>query len=486
MSNVWISVDLLKLHWEKSWCVYFFYSFLHPPRVKSNFRRIKMNTFKIKDERNERFMKIPTELMYQKLSSESKLLYMFLLNKMELSRKNANVNKKGEIYVVFSRKEAMKILEFSDKTCTKTFKQLSNAKLIKESRRRGLANIIYIGKIGEKINVEKIDVYKIDDERNEQFIKFPVALLSYKKKEISYESKLLYALLLDRMELSREKGWINEKEEIYMFFERKEVMRIFDISYKTCSKIFKQLSELKLIKEIRRRDDPNIIYIGKIDTEECVNLPVNNLEKKREVIKSRSAQEHRSKNRKIVNFETVSKREKSTILNRKNLRDTKDSKTDVNKTDNLSFYNDKQSGNRQNDLRSFFENKIELIKNSLKQDAFAEHEKLCECNPFIFPMVFKDAMKLVNPQLIKVFEKLCELMIDICGCKNNFKINGEVKPANIVKSAIMKLEPDEIHSVANKILDPDVDIESKRNIRAYIISMLYNEKSLMNQYKYAV
>lgn len=98
------------------------------------------------------FYQVPKELFtnlnYSNLSSDSKLLYSLLLDRLLLSMKNKWIDNDGKIYLIFSRKEAGELLNLSDKTITKAFKQLNEVKLIYE-KRLGFKknNIIYVGKI---------------------------------------------------------------------------------------------------------------------------------------------------------------------------------------------------------------------------------------------------------------------------------------------------------------------------------------------------
>ena len=106
------------------------------------------------------FYQIPKELFinpyYKNLSSDSKLLYALLLDRLSVSMKNQWIDEDGNIFLVFSRKEAQEKLNLSDKTVTKAFKQLTSVKLIYE-KRQGFRknNIIYVGKINH-ISTEKI------------------------------------------------------------------------------------------------------------------------------------------------------------------------------------------------------------------------------------------------------------------------------------------------------------------------------------------
>lgn len=83
-----------------------------------------------------KFYMIPKELFvnerYTSLSPAAILLYGILLDRLTLSIKNNWIDKNGNVYLIFTRKEIQKLLHISDKTCTKVFKELVNAKLLLE------------------------------------------------------------------------------------------------------------------------------------------------------------------------------------------------------------------------------------------------------------------------------------------------------------------------------------------------------------------
>lgn len=108
------------------------------------------------------YYQIPKELFinpyYKDLNSDSKLLYSLLLDRLSISMKNNWIDEEGNIFLIFSRKEAQEKLNLSDKTVTKAFRQLSNVKLIYE-KRQGFRknNIIYVGKINHISNANIIN-----------------------------------------------------------------------------------------------------------------------------------------------------------------------------------------------------------------------------------------------------------------------------------------------------------------------------------------
>lgn len=99
------------------------------------------------------YYQIPQELFVnslykEKLNSDSKILYAFLLDRLSLSQRNHWFDEYGRVYLIFTREEVQNKLCLSEKTVTKAFKQLLEVNLIAEKRQGlGKPNLIYVGKI---------------------------------------------------------------------------------------------------------------------------------------------------------------------------------------------------------------------------------------------------------------------------------------------------------------------------------------------------
>lgn len=121
-----------------------------------------MKLYKINETLEHTYYQMPQELFdnkkYKSLSIEAKVIYSFLLNRMNLSKINKWTNEKGEIYLIYTRKEIQNKLNLSDKPVTRAFKELRETNLIKEER-QGFwkPNLIYIGKI-EQEEVQHDDI----------------------------------------------------------------------------------------------------------------------------------------------------------------------------------------------------------------------------------------------------------------------------------------------------------------------------------------
>ena len=109
------------------------------------------------------YYQIPQELFVnssykEKLNSDSKILYAFLLDRLTLSQKNHWFDEDGRIYLIFTREEVQDKLCLSEKTVTKAFKQLTDTNLIAEKRQGlGKPNLIYVGKIQHEEIINDIE-----------------------------------------------------------------------------------------------------------------------------------------------------------------------------------------------------------------------------------------------------------------------------------------------------------------------------------------
>ena len=109
------------------------------------------------------YYQIPQELFInklykEKLNSDSKILYAFLLDRLSLSQKNHWFDELNRVYLIFTREEVQDKLCLSEKTVTKAFKQLTYTNLIAEKRQGlGKPNLIYVGKIQHEEIITNIE-----------------------------------------------------------------------------------------------------------------------------------------------------------------------------------------------------------------------------------------------------------------------------------------------------------------------------------------
>lgn len=111
---------------------------------------------------SHKFYQVPKELVENPcyrhaLSSDAKLIYGLLLDRMSLSKKNGWANENGEIFLLYTKDHIADILGITPKTVYAAFKTLEFCGLIKQER-QGLnkPNKIYIGKVGYAFSIASI------------------------------------------------------------------------------------------------------------------------------------------------------------------------------------------------------------------------------------------------------------------------------------------------------------------------------------------
>lgn len=97
------------------------------------------------------FYKVPkvlfTDDKYKTVSTDAKMLYGLLLDRMYLSVKNGWADKQGRVYQFFMVKKTQELLHFGHEKICKLFAELERADLISRKRQgQGKTNIIYLKK----------------------------------------------------------------------------------------------------------------------------------------------------------------------------------------------------------------------------------------------------------------------------------------------------------------------------------------------------
>lgn len=148
--------------------------------------------------------------------------------------------------------------------------------------------------------------------------------------DLSLHAKVLYSFMLRRVSISKEKNWIDEAGDVYIYFRAEEVMEKFNCSNKTAAKIMAELEDIGLIEKKRQgQGNPTIIYVNKFSAimeipGEEPELPIDHMEhlyvEKSEICKGESEQNPEVKNlhlKKCKNY--TSRNVKNTLLEVKNL-----------------------------------------------------------------------------------------------------------------------------------------------------------------------
>ena len=268
-----------------------------------------------------------------------------------------------------------------------------------------------------------MNLYKINETLQHSYYQMPQELFCNEKyKKLSIEAKVIYAFLLNRMNLSRINKWINDRGEIYLIYTRKEIQSKLNLSDKPVTRAFKELRETNLIKEERQGfGKPNLIYIGKIEQEE---LQIDYIDTDNDIETDDVLVDNQIKEDYCVG--------KITILETENLR--------ANKKDNKKHKN----------------NNIDVSQSERETKNLEDIKQKCEL------YLFKENQR-----------NIIENTLDLMFYSNNLKIGQAVLPQEVVRSRMQLLNASIIFYAFDKLnyLKQDSQIHNSTN---FMISCLYN------------
>lgn len=104
------------------------------------------------------FYRIPkalfTEPNFRELSTDAKVLYGILLDRMSLSLKNQWLDAQNKVYIIFTVEEIMDALNCANQKATRLMVELEKQAGLIERKRQGLGrpNLIYVKKFAATIN----------------------------------------------------------------------------------------------------------------------------------------------------------------------------------------------------------------------------------------------------------------------------------------------------------------------------------------------
>ena len=263
--------------------------------------------------------------------------------------------------------------------------------------------------------------------------------------KLSSDAKVLYGILLDRMNLSMKNNWIDEENKVYIIFTIEEIAEIMCCATQKATKILQELDDKKGIGLVEKKrlglGKPNILYVKNfILQEEKEKIDAQEEITNQELCKSqfKNDENHNSRNVNFTKQELLKSQCNNTDLNK-----TEYSDTEYNNTSPIS----PSKENKKEDME------VEEITKILKQNinyTFLVEEQL------------KDKEKI---------DLIVNLMAEAIQSKTDIRINQKMTAYETVKEQFLSLQKEHISYVL-LVLD-----ENKRkitNLRAYLLSLLYN------------
>lgn len=234
--------------------------------------QIMKQYYSIEEAKQFSYYRLPKALFSNKefsgISSDAKLLYGILLERLSLSIKNGWIDEHNHAYLYFGMKQVCNLLHCSLRKCKDLFSSLENIGLLKRKNNGfGKASRIYVMNfIQNKVidtNGLQFDYFQSEQIENFAFYTIPKALFDTPAfQSLSVESKILYGILLDRLYLSVKNNWADKEGHAYLYFTVSEAASLLHSCEKTCRKLFSDLESVDLI--IRKRQGqgkPMMVYV---------------------------------------------------------------------------------------------------------------------------------------------------------------------------------------------------------------------------------
>ena len=288
-------------------------------------------------------------------------------------------------------------------------------------------------------------------------------------RAVTVEAKVLYGLLLDRMALSARNGWLDESRRVFIYFTLEDAMDMMGCGHNKAVRLFADLEQTGLIERRKQgQGRPTRIYVKNFI------LPAEAAKPDRPDLhldSTPSAQSQTSDMRKSDEPpEVLTSQNRKSALPQTGSLDfpkTNANKTDKNKTEqsdtDLSIH---PSSPRDSPLKN--------QRQQMRMDEIDSYRELIKEN------ISYNLLLQENPYDDELIDGYVELMVDACCSSRPFiRISGEEIPTEVVRSRFLKLNKEHIDYVMNSMRQNTTRIV---NIRAYMLSALYNAPLTISQY----
>lgn len=311
----------------------------------------------------------------------------------------------------------------------------------------------------------KFDYYYGIEAEQFSFYRVPRLLIKDARfKELSSDAKLLYGLMLDRLALSIKNGGLDEENRVYIHYTLDNIMEDLGCAREKCAKVIAELDSKKGIGLIEKKRQglgkPDIIYVKNFATLDAGKEPEkpDNADSSAEVRKPN-----------FKRFDNQTSRGSETEL--AEVRESNPNYNNTNYTD-LSYTNPINQSDRETEKQEPGKPDNDMIDGM--DDATAYMEIIKENIEYEHHMKYGDwSEKGLYEEL---YEVICEI---VCVKRRTVKVNGEDYPYELVKSKFLKLNSSHLEYVIGCMKETTTKIT---NIRAYMVTALYNAPNTMNHY----
>ena len=297
------------------------------------------------------------------------------------------------------------------------------------------------------------------------FYRIPRQLIKDKRfKCLSSDAKLLYGLMLDRMSMSMRNGWLDEENRVYIIYTLDNIIDDLNSSRPTCVKILKELDCIGLIEKRRRgRGKPDIIYVKNFLNSDPINHEDKDLNLDSESTPSQEVKKFNFKKSK-----NLTSRSKEVLpLEVKKFNPNYNNNNYNNNNYINPIYQSKTDDELDTQDRLIDESDpidetdtyMQIIKNNIQYDYHMQHDN-------------SELKELID----ELYNVICEV---VCVKRKSIKISGVDYPFNLVKAKFLKLNDSHLLYVIECMQRTTTEIG---NIKAYMITALYNASSTMSHF----
>lgn len=266
------------------------------------------------------------------------------------------------------------------------------------------------------------------------FYRIPKILITSEYfEELSTNAKLLYGLLLDRVSLSSNNGWVDEQGHVYIIYTLGSIQRDMHCGDKKATRLLAELEKWNLIERVRRgQGKPSIIYVKNF------LLPSEQ--------RLLSGQNNDSESVKMTTQDSSEQRSNNT-----------------NKSNTDYIYN--------NPILS----EMDVDNSDEERQAYKD---------YLYKQLQMEYLYQMHPNDEEMLTEIFELILDtICSKRKSIRIAGDDKYINVVKSQFMKLDYSHIDYVLSCLKENETDV---RNIKQYMLASLYNAPLTISNYYQAM
>lgn len=345
----------------------------------------------------------------------------------------------------------------------------------------------------------KFDYYYGIEAEQFSFYRVPRLLIKDRRfKGLSSDAKLLYGLMLDRMALSIKNGWLDEENRAYIIYTVDNIMEDLGCSKPTCVKIMRELDAengIGLVEKKRRGlGKPDIIYVKNFaaveekteekmpgDTDGSAEVKDFNFKKEKHL----TSGSKKSELPEVKNFNF--RRERNLTSGSKEtepleVKDFAPNYTYINQTD--------QSQNNMSDTNPIYQSGDAPVGEENCPEGYVPVQKSDRIDVMDHANAY---MELIRENLEydyhmrydssgdrELFEEIYDIICDVvCVPRQTVRVGGEDYPYELVRSRFLKLNSSHVEYVRWRMRETTTKIT---NIRAYLITTLYNAPSTINHF----